>query len=155
MTAFLIVQKSLQCNSGFKSNKRPTSKSTENTKPRRMLRSTSHTHHICLDTWWSLDQYNIGPEWGIIRIEWPFSGCSGGPWGASLSQIMPPNHIVMMEKKLSGESIVSVSLDNLCISDSMISPKATTHVTYIHTQWSDSTNKVHLRHMICSCYSAQ
>ena len=52
---------------------------------------------------------NNGPEWGVIRIKWPFLGCSGGPFG--------PEHAhrtyCVDGKKLSGESIVSVSPDNL------------------------------------------
>ena len=72
--------------------------------------------HICLDTWWwSFNQY-------IIRIKWYFSGCSGGPFG--------PEHAhrtyCVDGKKLSGESIVSVSPDNLWIIDSRISSIAKT-----------------------------
>ena len=58
----------------------------------------------------------------IIRIKWPFLGCSGGPFG--------PEHAhrtyCVDGKKLSGESIVSVSPDNLWIIDSRISPIAKT-----------------------------
>ena len=58
----------------------------------------------------------------IIRIKWPFSGSSGG---ALWSRACPQN-ILCWWKKLSGESIVSVSPDNLWIIDSRISSIAKT-----------------------------
>ena len=59
---------------------------------------------------------NIGPEWGISRVKWPLSGCSGGPFSRAHCD----------DGKLSGESIVSVSPDNLWIIDSRISSIAKT-----------------------------
>ena len=57
------------------------------------------------------------------------SGCSGGPWGA-MGGPFGPEHAhrtyCVDGKKLSGESIVSVSPDNLWIIDSRISSIAKT-----------------------------